>query len=406
MKRLALVLLVSIFGGTASADDFLERLRHESAIERRMAAAEVRGMLGLYKKPARPDWSARTYKKGSLEVKDGVPILRLAGTPEEMAEQHAHLVGKEARALAESYLPGFCGSKRELEKARTQAKELFWEHLTESEKSEIKVFAKESGIAEKDVLLAQCFPDIYRAWGCSTLAAVGEGQEPLLARNLDFIDMGFIQDYSLVVVAKPSGKKAYVSVTWPGILGVLSAENDSVALSVMVVHDGKGCQPGVPFELAFRRAIESASTTDEVTKLLDETQKTVSNNLMVVDKKGGARVLEITPRDPIVARKPDTKGHLCSTNHFQSHERWEERASLTWLSSVRRLGAVEKTCAKEEKVTIDTAEEALKASASRLTVQSMVFVPGKGELYVALGKPPAATHRFVRLEREALLGSR
>ena len=48
-----------------------------------------------------------------------------------------------------------------------------------------------------------------------------------------------VPDYALVVVAKPTGKKAYVSVSFPGILGVLSAQNDSVALSVMVVSDPK-----------------------------------------------------------------------------------------------------------------------------------------------------------------------
>jgi hypothetical protein len=403
--RLLLVVLLAL-AGTARADGFLERLRKESAIERKMVLAEVRGQLHLYKKPAPPDWSARTWKKGKLEVQDGVPILRLEGTPAEMAEQHAHLLGKEARALAESYLPAFVGGKKELERARARARELFWPHLTDSEKDEIRVFARESGIDEKDVLLSQCFPDLYRSWGCSTLAAVGDGsaEGPLLARNLDFVSMGFIQDYSLVVVARPAGKKPYVSVAWPGILGVLSAQNDSVALSVMVVHDG-GCEPGVPFELAFRRAIESASSTDDVTKTLEATKMTVANNLMVVDKAGSARLLEIAPGGKIVARKPDAKGHLASTNHFCSSELRESRASLTYLSSVRRLQAVERTCAKDEKVTIDTAIAALRASApARINVQSMIFEPSKGALRVALGKPPAAEHRFVRLGREVLLG--
>src|SRR5581483_714854 len=287
-------------------------------------------------------------------------------------------------------------------RARARARELFWPHLSDSEKAEIQVFARESGIDERDVLLSQCFPDLYRAWGCSTLAAVGSGSAagPLLARNLDFVSMGFIQDYSVVVVAKPAGKKPYVSVAWPGILGVLSAQSDSVALSVMVVHDEHGCEPGVPFELAFRRAIESASSTEEVEASLRATRLTVANNLMVVDAKGAARCLELSPPGTIVARRPDARGLLASTNHFCSAELKESRASLTYLSSRRRLEAVERTCASGEPVSIETAIAALRASApARINVQSMIFEPASGELRVALGKPPAAERPFVRLGR-------
>src|SRR5206468_7929146 len=110
--------------------------------------------------------------------------------------------------------------------------------------------------------------------------------------------------YSCGIVARPEGKQAFVSVAWPGILGALSAQNDSVALSVMVVHDEHGCGPGVPFALAFRRAIEQASTAAEVEKVLEGTRRTVTNNLMVVDSQEGARLLEITPGG-IVARLPD-----------------------------------------------------------------------------------------------------
>ena len=388
---------------TSEIQRIYQRWRKEAAIERKMVMAEVRGELAILNRPAPPDWAERSYKKGKLEVVHGVPVLRLEGTPEEMAEQHAHLAGHEARALVAHYLPAFLG-KKELEHAREKARTLFWAHLTDSEKSEIRVFARESGLPEDDVLLAQTFPDLYRTWGCSTLGAVGDGsaEGPLLARNLDFVGMGFLQDFSCVVVARPEGKKAYVSVTFPGVLGVLSAQNDALALSVMVVHDEHGCRPGVPFELLFRRAIEQASTAEEVQALLSRSDRTVTNNLMVVDREGDARLLEIG-LDAIIARKPDASGRVAATNHFVSPELRERRASLTYLSSVERLNAVERVCAKHEKVTIESAIEALWAAAPRINVQSMIFQPGKGELWVAFGKPPAASRPFVRLEREALL---
>src|SRR4051794_26285052 len=74
---------------------FVDRWKKEAAIERKMVLAEVRGELGLVKKPLAPDWTPRKWGKGELEVKDGVPVLRLEGTPEEMGEQQGHLVGQE-----------------------------------------------------------------------------------------------------------------------------------------------------------------------------------------------------------------------------------------------------------------------------------------------------------------------
>jgi hypothetical protein len=385
----------------------LERWRKEAGMERHLALATLRGTLGLYERPAAPDWTPRTAGKGRLEVVHGVPVLRLEGTPEEMGEQAGKLVGREARALAECYLPAFIGSRKELEDARARAHRLFEPNMTESEKREIAAFARASGISPDDMLLAQGFTDLYRAWGCTTIGAVGESSdEPLLGRNLDFLDMGFVHRYSYVVVAKPEGKEPYVSVSWPGLVGVLSGMNRAgVSLAVMVVHDEHRCEPGVPFQLAFRRALEESKSTDDVTRKLRATKLTVTNNLMVVDKNGSADVLELAP-DGVVARGPDARGRILSTNHFLSPERKESRVSLTYLSSRRRLAAAEKVCDAAPKITVPVAIEGLRASAGTagLNVQSMVFQPRSGSLWVALAKPPAAKSDFVKLERADLLG--
>ena len=387
----------------------LKRLESENGFERRLALVEVKARLGLVKKPAPPRWTPRTSGKGRLDIVKGVPVLRLEGTPEEMGEQAGTLVGEESRALAECYLPSFMGTRAELEKARVQAREMFWPNLTEDEQAEIQAFAKASGISLEDMLLAQGFADLYRAWACSTIGATGPAApgEPVLARNLDFVDMGFLHDYSCVLVAHPKNKQAYVAVTWPGLVGVLSGMNDQgVALAVMVVHDEEGCAPGVPFGIAFRRALEQSKSAADVSALLSNTQLTVANNLMVVDGNGDALLLELAPTSPgVVERHPDARGLLFSTNHFQSPARKETRMSLTYLSSTSRLRAVENACVHQDVLTVPVAIAALRAGAAGIrNVQSMVFLPKSGKLYVALGKPPAAQHEFVELDAESLLG--
>src|SRR5262249_14198417 len=148
-------------------------------------------------------------------------------------------------------------------RARARAHKLFEPYLEDAEKRELAAFARASGLSDDDVLLAQCFADLYRLWSCTTIGAVGEAaDEPLLGRNLDFVDMGFLHRYSYVVAAKPAEGEPYVSVSWPGLIGVLSGMNRAnVALAVMVVHDERSCHAGVPFQLAFRRALASSKTT-------------------------------------------------------------------------------------------------------------------------------------------------
>src|SRR5262245_18824745 len=131
----------------ATFERFLDGVSHESAIERRMVLAELRCRLGIERRPAPPDWSERSHGTGRLVRGPGsIPIVHLEGTPEERGEQHGKLLGNEARALAESYLRGFLG-RRELDKARHRARELFEPHLTEGEKAELAAFSKASKIS-------------------------------------------------------------------------------------------------------------------------------------------------------------------------------------------------------------------------------------------------------------------
>lgn len=380
-------------------EKLFERWRHESAIEGRMIMADLRGRLGLNGRPPVADWTPRQAGKGRLERgPNGIPIVRLEGTPEERGEQHGRLLGREARALAETYLRSFLGDA-EIERARRRARALFEDYLTQDERRELDAFSRACGVARDDLLLAQGFADLYRAWGCSTLTC--GGKEPMLARNLDFVDMGFIHRYSCVFVVKPSGGTAYAAVGWPGLIGVLSGQNErGVALAVMVVHGERGCVEGVPFQLAFRRALERSKTSDDVAKVLGDMELTVTNNLAVVDREGRSRVLEIGP-DGVVSREGS---RLVSTNHFVSQARSEPRFSLTYLSSLRRYAAVEKV-ANGSEVTLPRAIEALRASGPPLTnVQSMVFLPRAGEIHVAFGRPPAARRTWTTLDRKLLFG--
>lgn len=372
-----------------------ERIRAEQGIETRMALGHVRGLLAPA--PAAPDWTPRRHGRGRLERgPGGTPILHLEGTPEEMGEQHGALLREEIRALLGWYVSSFVGP-RELEQAKRRALDMFLPHVDEAHRREAAALARAAGLAEDDVLFGQCFTDVYRLFGCSTLAApTAEGT--LLARNLDFPSMGRLGRYSIVVVAKPDGRRPFVSVTWPGLVGVLSGQSDALALAVMVVHNADGAVAGMPFQLAFRRVLEEAGDAAAAERLLRDLPLTVTNNLMLVDRAGESRVFELHP-DGIAVRRPDRAGRLVATNHFLTRERREARLSIEYVSSLRRYKAVCDAADDPGPVTLAQAREALDAASVPITVQSMIFLPAEGALEVSLpARGDATKGRWVRLE--------
>lgn len=403
--RAPLSLVLVIWGVAASCgvarageDDlrsFLDRVRAEQGIEARMAVGHVRGLLAPAPPP--PDWTPRRHGKGRLERgPGGVPLLFLEGTPEEMGEQHGALLKDEVRALLDWYVPSFVG-RRELARARRQARTMFEPHLHPDHRRELEALARAAGVGLDDALFGQCFTDLYRLFGCSTLSAPS-AEGALLARNLDFPSMGRLGRYSLVVVARPAGKRPFVSVGWPGLVGVLSGQSDALALAVMVVHNADGARAGEPFQLAFRRVLETAGDAAEAERLLRATPLTVTNNLMLVDRAGDARVLELHP-DGLVARQPDAAGRLAATNHFLSRERREARLSVEYLSSRRRYRAVCDVARAPGPLALEQARAALDAASVPITLQSMVFLPAAGALEVSLPARGSATKgRWVRLE--------
>ena len=420
LRTLTLALLLALSATPSQAQDadrarpeprrpsLLERLRAQRGewrLELKLAAAQLRGTLeqGLHK--LEPSWKPATHGRGSLSLgPGGLPILRLKGSPEEMGEQHGVLLKDQIRVLMQIYVPAFLGS--DLDSARREAK-AFLPHISERHRRELRALAKASGQTFGDVLLGHCFPDQYRAWGCSCVTATGAARGaagPLFGRNLDFIDMGFLHRFSLIVIFEPDQGPRFVSLTFPGMIGVISGLNEwGLASAVMVVHSG-GCKPGTPFGLLFRGLLETQRDTAGVGAQLASAAITVGNNLMVCDAKGAARVFELNNSEPrCVARGPDSRGLLFSTNHHASPTNKRTRLSAVFLSSRRRYQQLEDCCAGDGPVTLETIKQGLEDTAPKIAnVQSMVFAPATRELHVAFGRKPAAAGRLTKLGRSLL----
>lgn len=343
------------------------------------------------------------HGKGELKYMNGLPVLQVAGKPGEIGEQIALLGVKPAGRLIE-YPKDFVKRLR---------LELAWPAILATGRSLLANFPSEylqeidSGVqaAQLDrdlVVAANTMFDLKKVFACSTLIVGAERSAtggPLFGRNLDFPTLGYLNDYSLVMVCKPESKRPFVSIGFPGCIGVLSGMNDAgLALAVLEVYSAndnslKFDPQGTPYAICFRRLLEECATVAEAEQLLKSMKRTTRINLAICDRKTGA-VFEITPKNVVV--RPPEDGICPCTNHFRSKE-------LSTGAKCWRFPILEKSKQKKTLDVPDVAKLLDEVNQGDLTLQTMIFEPATLKLHLAIGKTPTSALPLKTLELAPLL---
>ncbi len=345
---------------------------------------------------------------GQLKYINDLPVLIVAGTPEEMGRQTAILTGDVIKKLADYprklvQRSGGKIGKQQLDKCLTMGK-LLLPQLSADHRAEMRAALDQLG-ADRDLgILANVLPDVYRGgFGCSSIVVEADHSAtggPLFGRNLDFYTLGMLTQYSLVTVRRPNGKHAFVAVGFPGMFGVLSGMNDAgltlAVHEVFVSRDGGSMfnPKGEPYTFCFRRILETCSTVAEAEKLLRAAKRTTLVSLSVCDLKHDA-VFEITPKSVAVRHAYD--GILACTNHFRTSEL--AIPLLKWCPRYRRLIEAR----DQDKLGIsDVAKKLDEVNMRGLTVQTMIFEPATLKLRLAIGACPSSALPMKKLDLKPL----
>jgi hypothetical protein len=353
-------------------------------------------------------------RHGRCELRhvNGVPVLRLAGAPEESGAAQAILGVGPARPLLdypEDLLHYFVKSRplarlllrRVIAIGGAMLRRFAAPHRREFE-------ALVAGVDRGLALAANVLPDMknlspWRVFGCSSLvvpAGASATGEPLFGRNLDFFTLGYLQRYSLVTVRPASAaSRAFATVGLPGVLGAYSGMNEAgLALASHEVYHPPGPRlfdpRGVPFALAYRQVLEQCASAAEAAELLRRLPRTTSTLLMLCDRQG-ASVLEVTP-DRVITLSNEG-GFAACTNHFLSPALARRRARGVYRSGERL--ATLRAAVSSAPLDVAGVHAALAAVAQgELTMQTMVFEPAALRLHVALGACPSTALPLRTLE--------
>jgi hypothetical protein len=382
-----------------------------------------------------------------VELRDGVWVLRLKGTPYDMGVQFATLMRDPLIEAVE-----IMENTQELSLMEPIAKAMgFIEEATamsypwavEECQGMADVLADEGWTYDRCIMLA--WGDViieHLQWElnfCTQFVAAGDATvdgELVHGRNLDWSDwdaIDFLLGNPTIIVRHPEGRIPTASIGFPGnvtpytaisMAGLSMASNDADAVQEAIDRTGRSHVQMV------REVLETATSLEDAEAFILSEDHMVSELLTVADgDRGTAAVFELTGAAQAV-RHLDPNGVVWAVNHFveaataavalplppaqSTHQRHDRLAALLGPGDDSLLGQVDPTVAtailRDPVNPISQTEcpaDAWKTCVSIGTngaVHGVVFLPGRRQFYVALGQKPVLSNPFQGYSLYALLG--
>ena len=270
----------------------------------------------------------------------------------------------------------------------------------------------------------------YMLVGCTSFAAWGRESADsslIIARNFDFYMGEEFARNKLVLFEKPDSGHAFVSVTWPGMLGVLSGMNTAgLTVTINAAKLETPSMSATPISLLTKKILQYASNLEEAWKIAGEYNTFVSESILVGSVNDGrAVIIEKTPSamsmyDP--ADRDSSVTHIVCTNHYQSEMFRDNPVNVENIrtsDSMQRFRRVEELLDSTGKVNPVNAAAILRdkkglggeplgycnelAINQLLAMHSVIFRPAERKIWVSTS--PWQCGRFVCYDLDDVFGA-
>jgi hypothetical protein len=228
-------------------------------------------------------------------------VLLASGTPEQMGAAQGNLLGPKARVLTERvlYLVGGVDSVQSgtwfLDRmAEIQRRTL--PHLPPRFLAECDALAKAAGLTRQEGRYANLFPERFHCSGVAVRGQATADGRVYHARVLDYMRDINLQDAAVVTVFMPQGYHTWMSLSYAGFVGTVTAMNERGLAIGEMGGGGVGDWDGVPMSFLLRDIMERASTVDEALKILRETPRTCQYYYVISDKSRAMVAVEANAR--------------------------------------------------------------------------------------------------------------
>lgn len=356
------------------------------------------GLWPVWAWAAGPFWFREAASHGAeTRLVNDLPVLIVQGSPEQIGRQTAALTADAMKQLIEFpwALVTLMGRQGEWSKHVATVRALL-ERFPPDHRRELEACAAATGLDRDKLVGMNTMLDVYGGFGCSSLIAEEDHSatgSPLFGRNLDFFGLGILQRYNLVVICRPTGKHAFVTVGFPGVFGAISGMNDQgLAVAVHGVFaaadGGRAFDPqGTPCLMLYRRVLEECSTVEQAEQLLRASRHTTALSVVLCDRSK-AGVAEVAPGSVAFRRSED--GLCACTNHFRAGRTFGAEFCPRYIALRRSAGMGKLGLA-------EMARKLHEVNQGYQTLQTMIFEPGPLELHLAIGSCPSSALPLKRL---------
>jgi hypothetical protein len=366
--------------------------------------------LGLLTKPEPPTLGPATGERrliathgaGRLEMHDGTRVLFLKGTPEEMGEQHGHLLKKEIHEVLPRILYGIgVGSSFDkgawffgtIESCTARiGKFIDPRHL-----AEMDAIARATGLDAEEVRLANFFPELFHCSGFALLGDATAGGRIYHGRILDYMKGVGLEPNAVVIVSQPDRGHAWVNVSYAGFIGSVTAMNDAKISIGEMGGRGEGNWDGKPMAQLVREVMENAGTLDEAVDIMRRSPRTCEYYYVIADGKTKQAVgIKATPEIFEVVHPGEA--------HPQLDTPVKDTVLLSAGDRYREL--VSRVQSGYGKFDADSARDLMtRPVCMNSNIHSVLFAPDTLELWVANadGRNPASHTRYTHYDFGQLL---
>ncbi|MDN5423287.1 MAG: C45 family peptidase [Chryseobacterium sp.] len=171
--------------------------------------------------------------------------------------------------------------------------------------------------------------------GCTSLAVWNENTEDgdlLIGRNFDFYVGDDFAKNKLIEFVEPETGIPYMSVSWPGMIGVVSGMNKEGI--TVTINAGKSKIPltaKTPISLVTREILQYAKNIDEAIAIAKKRKVFISESILVGSAHDkNAVIIEVSPENFGVYRVENTRRMFCTTQ-FQSEADKDEKRNQTQI---------------------------------------------------------------------------
>src|SRR5438477_4792695 len=318
--------------------------------------------------------------QGRLEIIDGLRVMFLKGSPQEMGHQHGVLLRKQIEEAKDQVLYGIgVGSSfdngawffDDLESAQKQMLPFMHPDYL----AEMDALAGAARIDKIKIRFANYFPEMFH---CSSFATWGKATATgklYHGRVLDYLRGVGVEKNAVITVLQPEGRNAWVNVGYAGFVGSVTAMNDKqLAIGELGgYHDGEW--EGKPMAELIREVMERADSAEEALDIMRRTTRTCDYSYLISDGKS---------HRAIAVRATGTKFDIIEPG--KKHDRAPDPiADAVIIATDKRYEElVKRIKEKHGKITGQAAWDFMKKPvAMDSNIQTVLFMPETLEFWVA-----------------------